>query len=58
MIQLPVIHRALWEGFAYQVVSVGPTMIGGIMPLPELLQCRGGRRGDGTGKRQRRHGGS
>ena len=31
------------EGFAYQVISVGPTMIGGMMALPEAARVMGAR---------------
>ena len=37
------IQDAGMEGFAYQVVSVGPTMIGGIMPIPEAARAMGAR---------------
>ena len=37
------IKDAGMEGFAYQVVSVGPTMIGGMMAIPEAARAMGAR---------------
>ena len=37
------IKDAGMEGFAYQVVSVGPTMIGGMMAIPEAARATGAR---------------